>query len=564
METSRDHAEEDRMRTLHHFHGGIHPTSHKSLSTHQSIARAPLPKSLVIPLRQHAGEAAKPCVNVGDHVLKGQRIGTPSATLSSSIHAPTSGTIASIALHQIAHPSALPDLCITLIPDGKDTWIEREAVDFLALSANEMQQHLRDFGIVGLGGATFPSDLKLRHPIKVDTLILNGAECEPFITCDDMLMRERANEIVRGIVILRHALEAGEVLIGIEDNKPEAIAAMHEAVSAAQLDYAVVAVPTIYPGGSAKHLIKVLTGLEVPSGKLPTDIGVQCFNVATALSIKRALDDGEPLISRIVTITGNVEHPRNYEALIGTAFSDLIDLSVAKRDTNRYIMGGPMMGVVLPAVNVPLVKSSNCVIAASDTLFPPAPPALPCIRCTRCAQVCPAELQPQDLYWFAKSNNFGKAQEYSLADCIECGVCAYVCPSHIPLVQYYRYAKSEIRERSAEKLAADKARERHEYRQFRIEREKQEKAEKLAQREAASKAAAIVAPSTPSVDDTQQIRINEAIERAKAQAAESHPKNTDGLTPEQQAEIASIEARRAKIRELATDAGADDEPHKTS
>jgi len=552
------------MRTLHRFHGGIHPASHKALSTHQSIVRAPLPNSLVIPLRQHAGEAAKPCVSTGDHVLKGQRIGTPNGMLSSSVHAPTSGTITAIALHQIAHPSALPDLCVTLIPDGKDTWIEREAVDFRALSVSELQQRLRDFGIVGLGGAAFPSDLKLRHRIKVDTLILNGAECEPYITCDDMLMRERANEIVRGIFILRHALEADEVVIGIEDNKPEAIAAMRQAVCAAQLDYAVVAVPTIYPGGSAKHLIKVITGLEVPSGKLPTDIGVQCFNVATALSVKRALDDGEPLISRIITVTGNVEQPRNYEALIGTTLSDLVALSTAKSDTNRYIMGGPMMGMVLPSANVPMVKASNCVIAASDALFPPAPPALPCIRCTRCVQVCPAELQPQDLYWFAKSNNFGKAQEWSLADCIECGACAYVCPSHIPLVQYYRYAKSEIRERSAEKLAADRARERHEYRQFRIEREKQEKAEKLAQREAASRSAATAAPSTPSVDDTQQMRINEAIERAKAQALAAHPKNTDSLTPEQQAEIAAIEARRAKILELATDAGADDEPHKIS
>jgi electron transport complex protein RnfC len=229
-------------------------------------------------------------------------------------------------------------------------------------------------------------------------------------------------------------------------------------------------------------------------------------------------------------------------------------------------MGGPMMGVDLPAGTVGITKATNCIIESSPKLLPPQPPALPCIRCTRCAEVCPAELQPQDLYWFAKANNFGKTQEFHLFDCIECGACAYVCPSNIPLVQYYRFAKSEIHERERDKKAADLARERHEYRQLRIERDKQEKVEKLAQkeREAAAKAAqvAVAAPvATP--DDTQQKLIEEALARAKAQAASAHPQNTETLTPEQSAEIAAIEARRAKIREMAADAGADDEPPKS-
>ncbi len=563
------------MIKLRSFHGGVHPPTHKKESTQSPIMAAPLPAQLIIPFRQHAGEAAKPVVQVGERVLKGQLIGEPVGPISSSVHAPTSGTITAIELQQIAHPSALPDLCATLVSDGLEEWGVRQTLSYRQLSSDELQKHLRRCGIVGLGGAVFPSDMKLRHPTVVNTLVINGAECEPYITCDDMLMRERAEGIVRGIEILRHALGTDAVLIGIEDNKPQAITAMQRAVDESSHPFKVVAVPTLYPGGSAKHLIKVLTGVEVPSGKLPTDVGVQCYNVATAYAAHRAVEHGEPLVSRIVTVTGNVEQPRNYEALIGTPFSELVELSVAKADTNRYIMGGPMMGVELPAVNVPLVKASNCVIAASDVLFPPPPPAMPCIRCTRCAQACPVELQPQELYWFAKSHNFGKAQEYDLFDCIECGACAYVCPSSIPLVQYYRYAKSEIRARDHEKRAADLARERHEFRQFRIEREKQEKAERLAQKEraaaeakakAAATATVIATPVDPSADtdDTQQMRIDAALARAKEQAATTPPKNTETLSPAQRAEIEAIEERRAHIHELAADAGADDEPPKHS
>ncbi len=555
------------MRQLFTFHGGIHPPGNKAQSTQLPIARAPLPQELVIPLRQHAGEPAKPVVQVGERVLKGQVIGAPVGGFSATIHAPTSGTISAIKLQTVAHPSALPELCISLRPDGREEWTDRHPVDHRALSNAELQAHLRAQGIVGLGGAAFPSDMKLRHSLPVETLILNGAECEPWITCDDMLMRERAAEIVRGAEILQHALAAKEVLFGIEDNKAEAIAAMRQAIQAGSLPFEVVVIPTLYPSGSAKQLIRILTGREVPSGKLPTDIGVQCFNTGTACSIKRACDDGEPLIERVVTVTGNVAQPRNYEALIGTRFADLVALSGALPGTNRYLMGGPMMGLELPAANVPLVKASNCIIAASDALFPPKPAVLPCIRCTRCAQACPAELQPQDLYWFAQSNNFGKAQEWNLFDCIECGACAYVCPSSIPLVHYYRYAKSEIRARDQEKRAADMARQRHEFHQFRVEREKQEKADRLAQkeRETAAKATATSTPQAePSVDDTQQLRINEAIARAKAQAAAAHPKNTDHLTPEQQAEISAVDARRTQLQQIAAHSGADDEPPKQS
>lgn len=478
------------MTTLHKFHGGIHPPSNKAQSTQLPIARAPLTSQLIVPFHQHAGEAAKPVVQVGDHVLKGQLIGLPDGFISSAVHAPTSGTIAAIGMHAVAHPSGLPNLCATLIPDGREQWIPLDVIDYRNLSPAELQQLLRMAGVVGLGGATFPSDIKLRiGKQKIDTLILNAAECEPYITCDDMLMRERAAEIVQGAEMLRFMIDAGKVLIGTEDNKPEAIAAMRQAVMESSMPFEVVTIPTIYPGGGAKQLIRVLTGLEVPSGKLPTDIGVQCFNVATTYSVYRAFAHGEPLLSRVVTVTGNVGQARNYEVLIGTTIDELVAQSEALPDSNGYIMGGPMMGLPLPTAQVPVVKATNCVIVTSEKSFPPPPPALPCIRCTRCVEVCPAELQPQDLYWYAKSREFGRAQAFSLFDCIECGACSYVCPSHIPLVQYYRFAKSEIHAREKEKQAADIARERHEFHLYRIEREKQEKAEKLAAREKAALAA---------------------------------------------------------------------------
>lgn len=545
------------MRQLFQFHGGVHPPDNKAQSTQRGITRAPLPGKLIIPFHQHAGDGAKPVVQAGDQVLKGQLIGMPESFVSSAVHAPTSGVITAIGMHPVAHPSGLPDLCATLIPDGKDEWIAHAPVDYRQTPADELRHLLRMAGVVGLGGAAFPSDLKLRtlrkHPAKdISTLILNGAECEPYITCDDMLMRERAADILRGAEILQFILEAGEVLIGIEDNKPQAIAAMRQAVADSGLPFEVVAVPTIYPGGGAKQLIRVLTGLEVPSGKLPTDIGVQCFNIATTYSIYRAIAHGEPMISRIVTITGNVQQAQNFEVLVGTPVEELLSLCQPLPDTNHYIMGGPMMGIKLPAVTAPLVKASNCIIASSPKLFPPAPPALPCIRCTRCAQVCPAELQPMDLFWFAQSKDFGKAQASSLFDCIECGACSYVCPSHIPLVQYFRFAKSEIRQREQEKLAADKARERHEFREYRIERDKQEKAERLAAKDQAARAAQLAASNAKAATENDaQAKIQAAISLAREQAATVKPKNTDNLSPEKQAEIAEIEARREHIRKVA-------------
>lgn len=550
------------LQRLFKFNGGVKPDYHKEASTGLPIAVAPMPTMLVIPLHQSIGGMPRPMVTAGEHVLKGQRIGAADGNVSSAVHALTSGTVVAVEMRLMPHTSGLSALCVVIEPDGRDEWIPRQPFDVRKATPIQTRDYLRDAGVVGLGGAVFPSHLKINPGKrgKLDTLVLNGAECEPFITCDDVLMRERAATIIDGAAIMREMLSAGQVLIGIEDNKPEAVAAMQQAAEAANRatgDAAmqVVSVPTRYPAGGAKQLIRVLTGIEVPHGTRSTDYGVQCFNVGTAYAIYEAIALGQPLISRIVTVAGNVGQARNYEVLFGMPMKDLVTLCGPLPDSDRVIMGGPMMGLLMPDDSVPVVKATNCVLVGSKKLFPPPPPEMPCIRCGECAKACPADLQPFEMYWFSRAKIFGKAQEYNLFDCIECGCCAYVCPSHIPLVNYYRFAKSEIWARELEKESADVARERYEFRLLREEREKQEKAAKLAAKTAAGreKAAAALAeaekPATTPAEEAKKAMIAAALERARAQ--EVHPENTSHLTPEQQADIAAIEARRAEIREMA-------------
>jgi electron transport complex protein RnfC len=542
-------------RELHSFKGGVHPPEHKAESNSRPIHAAPLPRKLVIPLRQHLGNPAKPLVSVGDQVLKGQMIGEANGYISTAVHASSSGIVSAIGPAVVPHISGLPDECITIETDGRDEWIAHGPLDYQAMAPTDLRMQLRDLGLAGLGGAVFPSAVKLDPGAAQTwpTLIINGGECEPWITCDDVLMRRHADEILQGVAIMRHLLGSTEILIGIEANKTEAITAMQTA--AGRMDFAVevVVVPAIYPGGGAKQMIQTLTGKEVPSGKLSTDIGIQVFNVGTTYALARAVHHGEPLISRLVTVTGHVLRPQNFEVLIGTPMHTLITLAGDRDGTTGVLMGGPMMGIPMPDLEVPVVKATNCILVKSAELFPPLPKALPCIRCTRCADACPAELQPQELYRFAKVADFGRAQEYHLFDCIECGCCSYVCPSHIPLVDFYRYAKSEIWAREKDKRAADLARERHEFRQFRQEREKKEKAEKLAAKAQAKRAELASAPAdgAESEVDAKKALIAAALARAQAKKAEAAPKNTDNLSPDTQREIEEIEARRSKIRELA-------------
>ena len=543
--------------------GGVHPPEHKQESSSQPIGYLALPKRLVLPLRQHVGTLPKILVNVGDKVLKGQLLAEAEGNISAAIHAPTSGTIAAIEDALIPHPSGLPDRCLIIDVDGKDEWIAHASLDWRTQDKTQLLESLRKSGIVGLGGAAFPTQIKLRTSARthVNTLVINAAECEPYITCDDMLMRERAEQILKGVEVAQYLLGAKECLIGIEDNKPEAAEAMRLACASSPLNQEVtlkvIVVPTQYPSGDARQLIRLLTGIEVPADKRSTDIGLQCFNVATLLALHRYFDHGEPALSRIVTITGNVKKPANYEVLFGTPVTDLIKAAGgALAGTNDYIMGGPMMGFNLPSADVPITKAANCIIVSSPNLFAPAPPAMPCIRCARCADVCPVSLQPQELYWFSKSSNLEKAREYKLFDCIECGCCTYACPSNIPLVQYYRFAKSEIIAQDRSKEAADLARERNEFRLMRIEREKQERAVKHAQKAVGAKVEADKASTNEtaiSVDDpameAKKAAIAAARERAKAQKKSLAPQNVSDPSPSVQAEMTEIDARReaAKI-----------------
>lgn len=546
------------MSALFKFHGGVHPPQHKTQSTNSPIRTPALPPRLTVPLHQSVGNSAKALVSAGERVLKGQRIGEAAGSLSAAVHAPTSGIVLEVSEQIVAHPSGLPDLCVVIEVDGKDEWAPRELLDLNTATANEKRQYLRDMGIVGLGGAVFPSHLKLSgsRDVALETLVINGAECEPYITCDDMLMRERAAEIVAGIELMHELMQPKEVQVGIEDNKPQAIEAMRVAAAKSAAPIKVVAVPTIYPGGGAKQLIRVLTGNEVPTGVRSTDLGVQCFNVATAYTIYRALKLGEPVLSRIVTITGNVTKPGNVEALLGTPASYLLEDCGVISDTDRVIMGGPMMGINLPSRDAGITKAANCLIAGNPSMFPPKGPALPCIRCGKCAEACPADLQPQDLFWFAKSKQFGKAQEWSLFDCIECGCCSYVCPSEIPLVDYYRFAKSEIWAAEREKKAANNARERHEFRLFRIEREKEEKAARLAAKakpiapkvEGDAAEPAVAAKPVQS-DEEKQAKIKAAMERAAAQKAAAEVKNTEAPSPEIAAKMAEQDALAAQVQQ---------------
>jgi electron transport complex protein RnfC len=470
-------------RSKYIFPGGIHPPQYKTMSTEQAIRTLPLPDTLYLPLHQHAGQAATAVVSPGERVRKGQLLAKAVAAISAAVHAPTSGVIREIASHPVPHPSGLNSMCIILDVDGLDESLTPDSPQTLATTMNsrELIRYIHDAGIVGLGGAAFPAAVKVNTPNGhlIDTLLINGAECEPYISCDDMLMRSEAHRIWQGIHLLCRILKPRQCLLAIEDNKPHAISAMrhglHLLKSAFDCAVHLRVVPTRYPTGGEKQLIKTVTGREVPSGKLPLHVGVVCQNVATAKAIADAVIDRTPLLSRLITITGDgIRAPGNYRVLLGTPVSHLIrECGGLSSDDATLTMGGPMMGMRLHSSDVPVIKGMNCLLvrkAQSNTKN-----ILACIRCGQCARACPMSLLPQQLYRYAKANDFDKVTHYSLKDCIECGCCEYVCPSHIPLVQYYRFAKAELRAKQLDKQKADLARQRHERKQQRIEAEQARK-----------------------------------------------------------------------------------------
>ncbi len=453
------------------FHGGIHPEEHKQESSEVPLVEAAIPPLLVLPLKQHIGSSAEVIVHPGQRVLTGQPLTRPESRMQVPIHAPTSGVISSIEPHTVAHPSGLSELCIHLKPDGLDEWRERfPLTDYQNLTPLELVHRIHEAGIAGLGGAGFPTDVKLATGReKVEILIINGAECEPYISCDDRLMREEAQRIADGIDVIRHILKPRLVLIAIEDNKPQAIAAMQAVVDGEQVQVRVI--PTKYPSGAARQLIEVLTGRQVPSGKRSLSLGIIMLNVGTVFAVRQAVLEDEPLIRRVVTLTGErFGKPGNAWVRLGTSVRWLLgQFQLKPEPRQRIIMGGPMMGFTLPHADVPVVKISNCLMAPSEKELAPPGEEMNCIRCGQCADACPVSLLPQQLYWYSKAGDHDKAQEYHLDDCIECGACAWVCPSSIPLVQYYREEKAELRRLQEEAEQAERAKQRFEAKKQRLE-----------------------------------------------------------------------------------------------
>jgi electron transport complex protein RnfC len=487
-------------RKLWTFPGGVKLPGFKSLSNQTGIKALPVPPRLIIPLRQHIGEPAKPIVEVGEPVFKGQVIAETNGYISAPVHASSSGVVAAIEDRPIPHASHIKETCVVIKTDGKDVW--HPAVQAipkpLSMPAAEIRQRVRDAGIVGLGGAVFPSAVKLKPTRDIHTLIVNGIECEPYITCDDVLMRYHANSVIQGILLLARIIKPQEIVLAIEDNKPQAyhsigseISKLKQAGVTAVSTVGVTQVPTKFPAGGEKQLIKTITGKEVPSRSLPYEIGVVCLNVGTTAAIYDALFLGQPMVSRLVTVTGEgVGAPGNYRVLLGTPVDYVLQRAGVKRHgATEVVMGGPMMGVALADQAAPVTKGANCLLAKQPEKVRKPQAFMPCIRCGQCASACPMKLLPQQLYWHARGGSLDKLATYHLDDCIECGCCQVVCPAKIPLVHYFRFAKSELKARERERKKADVSRLRNEARQQRLEKIKREQEERKARRKASRKKA---------------------------------------------------------------------------
>ncbi|MEZ9500522.1 electron transport complex subunit RsxC [Vibrio lentus] len=571
--------EQIRTGSIWNFPGGVHPAENKKQSNTTDIVHARLPEEIVLPVKQHIGKPGNLLIAVGDAVLKGQQLTALDTGFTLPVHAPTSGVITAIEPRTTAHPSGLSDVCVVIKPDGLDAWVAKHPVEYFSTkTSDELLDVIRQAGISGMGGAGFPTAKKLQSGLgRTDILIVNAAECEPYITSDDKLLQEHADEVLKGIEVVEHILQPKLTVIGIEDNKPDAIKALE--IAAKDKDIVIRVIPTKYPSGGEKQLIKILTNKEVPAGGIPADIGVLVQNVGSLYSIKRAVIDGEPVVNRVVTLTGKTfKQPRNVWALLGTPVHELLEEFGYKADKKlpRLILGGPMMGFTLPHANVPITKTSNCILAPTRREISPSTYEMECIRCSACAEACPASLLPQQLQWHAKANELDKCEELNIKDCIECGACAFVCPSEIPLVQYYRQAKAEIKTRKDEATAAERAKIRFEEKNARMERDKAERENRfkkaadnrrkdmksadgddaIAAAIARVKAQKATADQDTAAEPTVKPAVAAAIARAKAkQAAAQKESNSEPDNSEMSKlrEERKRQARERKAQQAATD-----------
>lgn len=478
------------------FHGGLRLPAHAAPATARTIVPCALPEFLVMPLDGHLVH-----VRAGQRVRRGERLADAQDDRAAHLHAPASGHVAAI---EARDTRLCTRVCILIAVDAADTEVQAlPRLDWQACTPEQLVQRVRDAGIAGLGGAAFPSAAKLAVPCRL--LILNGAACEPWIACDEALLRERADEIVQGGRALRRASGAQRVLLAIEDRMTEALRAVRDALARlGSGEIELVCVPAIYPAGGERQLIELLTGEEVPAGELPHDIGVLVQNVGTAAACWRAIVHGEPLLSRLVSVTGpGIAAPANLEVAFGTPLADVVACAGGYTAVaERLLVGGPMKGTALPHDDVPVDATTNCVLVLSAADVRESA-AMPCIRCGDCAEVCPARLLPQQLHFFLRTGDDTRAAQHGLAECIECGCCDVMCPSNLPLAEQFRLGKAALRQRAHARGFADASRERYLARNARLARD-------------AAERAAMSAAKAPSASDA----VLAALERARKKREE--------------------------------------------
>ena len=429
------------------FSGGIHPPENKR-SSGLKIEKCPLPAQVVIPVQQHIGAPAAPIVNKGDEVKAGQVIAEPSGFVSVPAHASISGKV--VAVEERPHPLGKPVMSVVIENDGNDEWVALESRSLeqaLEMDPKDMVGRIRNAGIAGMGGATFPTHVKLSPPPDkpIDTLILNGVECEPFLTSDHRLMLEEPEKILHGVQLIARILKVKRIVIGIESNKPDAIKLLKRWTADLKLPFEVISLHVKYPQGAEKQLIKAVTGRFVPAGGLPMDIGCVVQNVGTAAAVYDALVEGKPLVERIVTITGDgVSQPKNLSVRIGASYQHVFEqCGGLKENAGKIIMGGPMMGMAQSSVEAPVIKGTSGLLVLNEKQSSKRREDN-CISCARCVDVCPMGLLPKFLAAYVKNDRFDLTEKFNVLDCIECGSCSYVCPAHINLVHWIKFGKQQV------------------------------------------------------------------------------------------------------------------------